>query len=246
MPYNQLPSNFQSALDVSVDKLKDGLGENLHSLILYGSAVRGDFESVTSDLNLLIILEASTGFAHRAIREALKGKIPMEPFIVELGGMERAVRVFALKFLSIKRDYSVLHGADPLGNLEVTDELLIMLTEQELRNLRMRMVRSYVTAGPQHKNYHQILIHQASRIFIVLSDCLRCAKVEIPHDLPDRIPVFEKLFETDVSVLRDLLTLKHSPVPLTEDGSFEYHSRLITLLGSVLDWVESQCPVLPL
>lgn len=246
MPHSQLPSDFQTALDKSVAKLKSSLGENLHSLVLYGSSVRGGFDPASSNLNLLIILQASTGNAHRVIREALKGKTPIEPFVVELGEIDRASRVFALKFLSIKRDYKVLHGVDPLVDLDIPHDLLVIFTEQELRNLRMRMVRSYITAGPRHRHYHQRLTHQSSRILIVLSDCLRCAKVEIPRNLPDRIPVFEKLFATDVSILHDLLKLKHSPSPLTEDRAFDFHSRLVKLLRAALAWIESQYPGLPL
>ncbi len=246
MSHCQLPPEFQAALDRSTGKLKNSLGENLHSLILYGSSVRGGFDPVSSNLNLLIVLQASTGNAHRVIREALKGKIPLEPFVVELGEMDRACRVFALKFLSIKRDYEILHGADPLGDLNIPHDLLVMLTEQELRNLRMRMVRSYITAGPRHRHYHRLLIHQSSRILIVLSDCLRCAQVEIPRNLPDRIPIFGNLFATDVSILHDLLNLKHSPSPLTENLALDFHSRLVKLLCAALAWIESQYPTLPL
>ena len=109
------------------------------------------------------------------------------------------------------------------------------------------MVNAYITAGPKHRRYHELLVHQASRILIVLSDCLRCAgRAEMPHNLPDRIPIFEELFATDVSVLRKMLALKHDPKPLTEATAFEFHSGLVKLLGAALKWMEEKCPTLPL
>ncbi len=160
--------------------------------------------------------------------------------------MPRAGRVFALKFMSIQRDYAVLSGTDPFETFSVSQELLVMLTEQELRNLRMRLTRTYVTAGPQHRRYRQLLAHQSSRILISLSDCLRCARMDMPQSLPERIPVFEKLFEADVQILRDLLELRQREGELSEEEAFDFHVRLVRLLKAALAWMEKEWGKLPL
>ena len=41
-------------------QLEKQLGQNLHSCVLYGSAVRGDASPQASDINLLIILTLAT------------------------------------------------------------------------------------------------------------------------------------------------------------------------------------------
>ena len=51
-----LPRETQEALDRAVAALTKTLGANLHSLVLYGSAVRGNLVPKVSDLNLLILL----------------------------------------------------------------------------------------------------------------------------------------------------------------------------------------------
>src|SRR5688572_11881374 len=104
-----------SGADVGADRavraLIQGLGENLHSCILYGSAVRGDLLPRTSDVNLLIVLEHSTPDAHRLIAEIIRGGAErVQPFVLGRRGLERSQRVFAIKFRSIKRNYRVLHG----------------------------------------------------------------------------------------------------------------------------------------
>jgi len=94
-------------LDESVEALKRTLGDNLHSCLLYGSAVRGG-RSGNSDIDLLIVLVKSTPEAHVAIRGLLSP--PLDPFILGLEGLERSLQAFALKFLSIRRNYRVLCG----------------------------------------------------------------------------------------------------------------------------------------
>ena len=55
-PEMNLPPRHKAALDRMVSTLSDALGENLHSCVFYGSAVRGDFRPNESDLNVLVVL----------------------------------------------------------------------------------------------------------------------------------------------------------------------------------------------
>src|SRR2546427_13115747 len=45
-------------LQALVGALKEALGPRLRSVVLYGSAARGDYHHGTSDLNLILVLEA--------------------------------------------------------------------------------------------------------------------------------------------------------------------------------------------
>jgi predicted nucleotidyltransferase len=222
--------SVDSIVDQAAVALAGQLKENLHSLILYGSAVRGDLVATTSDVNFLVVLQASTSASHRVIRSVVQRFPRLNPFVVELSGMPRAVRVFALKFLSIRRNYRLLHGVDPLVNLQVPRDLELLLAEQELRNFRMRLVHSYVTSPGRVSRYGQFAIRNASRLIIVLSDVLRCADVTLPQTLGQRHIAFTRAGGIDLGHL--------NPVPRTR-------SMLDVLAGHVLD-VGERCgtPVL--
>ena len=51
--------------------LRTAVGTDLRSVVLYGSAARGDYEKSTSDLNLLIVLDR----LNPATLEQLKGPV---------------------------------------------------------------------------------------------------------------------------------------------------------------------------
>jgi predicted nucleotidyltransferase len=238
--------SVDSIVDQAAAALMEQLKENLHSLILYGSAVRGDLVTTTSDVNFLLVLQASTSASHRAIRAVVQRFPRLNPFIVELKGLPRAVRVFALKFLSIRRDYRLLHGADPLVDLQVPRDLELLLVEQELRNFRMRLVHSYVTSTGPTSRYGRFAVRNASRLIIVLSDVLRCANVTLPHALDERLPVVGREFTVDTHVLRRLLDWKRVQHELTPAESDETHHELVLLCGHVLTWMEQRWPKLPL
>ncbi len=42
-----------------VRRLQEAAGENLQSLVLYGSAARGDFHATKSDLNLTFVFKST-------------------------------------------------------------------------------------------------------------------------------------------------------------------------------------------
>lgn len=222
------------------------LGENLKSLILYGSAVREETVRPGSDINLLVVLEDSTAAAHRVIRDTIQKFPHINPFIVEQPGMSRATRVFALKFLSIRRSHRLLHGVDVLNSLSVSRELEVLLAEQELRNLRMRLVHQFVTSDPSSGRYQRFVVRNAGRFVIVLSDVLRCADINPPKPLADRLPLFEKEFGADPGVLQRLLALKSSPRELNRAELEDAHAGLVTLFRRVLIWMARRWPDLPL
>src|ERR1700740_117220 len=108
-------SALPSTLTQTVSALQEALGNNLYSCCLYGSAVRGNAIEGVSDINVLIVLNKSDASAHAAITRALAGRPAIGPFILGREGFNRSARAFATKFASIKRNYHVLSGADPLA-----------------------------------------------------------------------------------------------------------------------------------
>ena len=228
-------------MDQAVSALRAELGDNLYSCCVYGSAVRGNAIEGVSDINLLIIINESSSAAHEAVARAIGGQPLVDPFVLARRGFERSVRAFATKFASIKRNYRVLHGADPLAEMQVDPALEKFLCEQAIRNLRLRLVYSFVTRQ-QHKNYDKFVVRNISGIFVQLSEALRLSGVAIPAVFEARVPVLEKEFKIDGQVLRDLLVLKKNPQRFSEADNVHWHQRIFPVMDAVLGWIETNWP----
>ena len=236
-----MTSNLPEALDGAVSALHAELGDNLFSCCVYGSAVRGNSIAGVSDLNLLIILSQSDAAAHGAVARAL-GEWPMiDPFVLGRRGFERSVRAFAPKFASIRRHYRVLHGADPLADMQVDAALEKFLCEQAIRNLRLRLVYSFITRQRQH-DYDQFVLRNISGMFVQFSEVLRLNGVSIPQTFDARVALLEKEFKIDGQVLRDLLALKKNPQKFSEAEAVNWHARLFPVVDAVLGWIETHWP----
>lgn len=236
-----MSSQSESTLNRAVESLKAGLGDNLYSCCLYGSAVRGNAIEGVSDINLLIVLNESGPEAHQAVAGALENFPIVDPFVLARRGFERSVRAFAPKFASIRRHHRVLHGADPLANISFDESLERFLCEQAIRNLRLRLAYSFITRK-RHKGYDRFVVRNITALFVQFSEVLRLAGVPVPKDFEPRIPLFEREFQVDGRVLKDLLGLKRAPRRLTDHEAVEWHGRLFPVVDAVLRSIESRWP----
>ncbi|MDB6130664.1 MAG: hypothetical protein JWM04_1771 [Verrucomicrobiales bacterium] len=235
-----IPS-FQTVLDESVAALHRELGENLSSCCVYGSAVRGNAIEAVSDLNLLIILNQSTTQAHEAIERAIGDKDKIDPFILGKRGFERSVRAFATKFASIRRNYRVVYGQDPLAGLSIDKKLEKFLCEQAIRNLRLRLIYSFVTRK-NHNHYDLFIKRNVTTVFVQFSEALRLEGIAVPIAFEARIGILEKEMKIDGQVLRDLLALKKAANRLSAKEATGWHERLFPQVDAALAWIEAHWP----
>jgi hypothetical protein len=229
----------KALLDQALATLQTELGDKLHSCYVYGSTVRGNVIEGVSDINLLIILHESTSAAHQAIARAIGDQPQIDPFILGRHGFERSVRAFATKFASIQRNYERLCGEDILAGLTFDTQQEKFLCEQAMRNLRLRLIYSFVTRH-YHKSYDRFVVSNVTALFVQLSEALRLNGAEVPTDFEARIPLLEKEFGIDGQTLRDLVVLKKDPVRFSDADAIAWHEKIFPLADAVVGWMEAR------
>lgn len=227
---------FEKTIEQATQALREELKENLYSCCLYGSAVRGDFIEGQSDINLLLIVGLSDPAAHEAIGRAIGKNILIDPLVIGRQALEGSARAFATKFASIKRNYRVLCGADPLANLVTDLAQERFLCEQALRNLQLRMTYAFVTRQ-RGKSYRRFLIRAVTPLFVQFSEVLRLEGVNLPKDFGARIPIFESHFRLKGDVLRELLALKSEGERHPNAPDEDWHRKLFPVVDAVVSWV---------
>jgi hypothetical protein len=233
---------LETTLNDALQALKTNLGEKLHSCSLYGSAVRGNAIPDVSDLNLLIVLNVSDAATHEAVARALADKPLIDPFVLAKSGLERSVRAFAAKFASIRRNHRVLHGPDPLAGIDIEPQMERFLCEQAVRNLRLRLVYSFVTRA-RHKSYDKFVAANTTAMFVHFSEALRLEGISLPTDFAARIPILEQEYNINGQLLRDLIAQKASRRRLSEEETVTLHESVSPVLDAVLAWIESRWSV---
>jgi hypothetical protein len=139
-----------SALNRLVDDLRAAHGDNLASIVLYGSVAAGDHLELRSNYNLLIALHRIALDDLRTSQTALRdwnslGQ-PM-PVYFTVEELQRAADVFPIEFLQMEQARRILHGSDPFELVDISRANLRHQTEYELRTKLIQLRRLYIPAS---------------------------------------------------------------------------------------------------
>jgi predicted nucleotidyltransferase len=140
----------QKALDHLVEDLRVTHGDNLTSVVLYGSVAAGDHIESRSDCNLLIALNRITPedlrSAQGTMREWQRLGHPL-PAYFTVEELADAADVFPIEFYQMENARVVLYGQDPFEFVKLSDANLRNQTEYELRTKLIELRRLYIPAS---------------------------------------------------------------------------------------------------
>ena len=132
-------------------ELHTTFGEDLRSVVLFGSVVRGEVVPGVSDVNILVLLErvgpGQLGAAAPLIQEWIrKGNTPPQVYSMdEWDGMKDT---FAIEISDMQESREVLYGEDPVGGDSVEAADLRTHAEQEMRQTLFKMrIRTLISAN---------------------------------------------------------------------------------------------------
>ncbi len=181
------------ALRRVVEGLKGALGARLRSVVLYGSAARGEFHDATSDLNLIVVLEdlePPTLEPLTPIVERWRGRGQHAPRLFTPALIAESADVFPIEFLDIRAGRVVLHGEDPFARLEIRGVHLRLQCERELREKMMRLREAYVEGHARRRDLEWLLTDSYSSFVALFRGCLRLLGGEPPARSHDVVAAF--------------------------------------------------------
>jgi hypothetical protein len=126
-----------------VSRLQYACGDDLVSVVLYGSAARDDFHEHFSDVNVLIVLRHMRPTIYPALNGVLKWWSHDEklrpPTIMTLEELRESADVFAIEMLDIQAAHKTLSGEDVVSGIEVPMNLHRVEVEHDLRTTLLRL-----------------------------------------------------------------------------------------------------------
>lgn len=132
------------------ERLGEVFGEGLLSVVLYGSAARGEYRSGISDLNVLVIVR-ELGIDHLRRCAVLAGDWVAggdpPPLLMSDEEWRSSADVFPIEYTDIRDAHLVLAGEPPFGGIEVRREHLRLQIEHELRAKKIQLREGYLVSG---------------------------------------------------------------------------------------------------
>jgi predicted nucleotidyltransferase len=165
----------QAALHDLVESLIRALGNRLESVVLYGSAARGDWHQGSSDHNVAVVVTRLDAAALEALTAPLLKWIKTHeppPRLLTRALIAASLDVFPIEYLDLRTHHVVLHGGDPFAGLEIGMEPLRLQCEREMREKLMRLGEGYVVAHRSRRLLRALLLDSYSSFTALFRGCL--------------------------------------------------------------------------
>ncbi len=194
-----LPPKLREAVERFVDEAREALGENLRSVILYGSAARGEFSLGRSDVNLLVLLgdagpEALSRIAPVVRRAMERG---LWPVVLSWDELMRSSDVFPIEHLDLKQARQVLYGADPAEEVEVKDEDLRRQLEFEARAKLIRLRQAYMRDFDRPRALLDLAARSFPSFVVLFKTALKLVGREVPSSRAEVISAVSEALSLD-------------------------------------------------
>lgn len=227
-----LPPAARKHLEALRSGLEKALGDNLASLLVYGSAVRGGYDEDTSDIDVIVVLK-DTGLdklmacSNPLLLARHRGRV--EAMILKLDNISRAADVFPLLYDDVRGRHVVLSGIDPFAGVEISDTHRRLRIEQELREARIRMRRAVVDAMGSEVLLAGAIDRKVKQIRSPLHALLRLRGLACDDTLEAVFRETGRAYGTDTAPLlrvRDDVALAHTAFRAVLDAAIEDVDKL--------------------
>ena len=157
-------------------EMEAAYGADLTSVVLYGSAARGEYRPGTSDLNVLVLLNEVSPAALRKGSEAARAWVAEgnpPPLMMSVDEWRGSADVWAIELADMRDAHIAVAGADPFQGVEIRLEDLRMQCERELKGKQIQLRERYLLFAGQPAELGELLTRSFSTFLVLFRTVLR-------------------------------------------------------------------------
>ena len=199
---------MEKELTQFIQQLKQAAGPNLKSVVLYGSAVTGEFQAGASDLNVLCIVERAGAVELEALRPAVEwwGRQGQStPLVFTLEELRRSADIFAIELIDIVANHRTLYGEEVFQNFEVPTWLHRLQVERELRTNWVRLRRGVLISRPKNAELLALMTSSVSSFATLFRHALLGMGEPPPKSMREAVEAAAHLVGTDPKPILTIL-----------------------------------------
>lgn len=176
-------SETTSVMAREIDRARDfardlaaAYGDALASVVLYGSAARGEYRDKVSDLNLLVLLRDTSAQTLRrgtALARAWAAENNPPPLVMGDAELRDSADVFPMELADMRDAHVLLYGTDPFDGLQIRPGDLRLQLERELKGAYIRLRTRYLTESGDALKFEPLLLKSLSTFLVMFRTVLR-------------------------------------------------------------------------
>src|ERR1700733_11574446 len=216
-----------------VERLRVAAGSNLESVILFGSAVAGDFHSEFSNVNLFCVIRDSSFGALQALAPAVKwwdAQKQPPPLFMTRKEIERSTDVFTIELIDMQEHHRVIYGADVLQGLSIPTNLHRVQVEYELREKLAVLRQHLLLASGNDSRLWEILLRSVSSFATLFRHVLIVLRHVAPVGKREAVQALSKQIAFDPSGILQVLEVRESKSNRKDFDVANVFARYLTAL----------------
>ncbi|MBX3334112.1 MAG: hypothetical protein KF876_08310 [Nitrospira sp.] len=210
-----LPEGTQKLLKSYVKDVTKVYGNEIESIILYGSAAREEFLPGLSNLNVLLILSSydlSVLKQYDGLHKRWSKEQVVVPLFLTRADLESASTAFPLEYQDILDWHRLLWGHDPFVGLKIDTRYLAAEVVQGLRGNVFRLRQRLVEGRSTEEAITILLPLSITTLLPVLRGLQRLLGRPVTKHGEPLLHDIESHLEIDMTGLRDALALKRGHI----------------------------------
>jgi predicted nucleotidyltransferase len=196
-------------------------GEELVSILLYGSVAAGEHVPGRSDINVVVALRKLTPALLRRAAGHLRNwrrKGFATPLFFDPETLHDSLDVFPIEFLDMQERHRTLLGPDLFASLSIERRNLRLQCEQELRGKLLKLRQSYVESANAPADLERVLMAAASSIVVLARTLLRLGGDDPGGGADAVLEKAQARFAVSTTALRQACQLKRGHIRLAGSG----------------------------
>jgi predicted nucleotidyltransferase len=217
-------------------------GNNLTSVVLYGSAAAGDHIELRSDYNLLITLKRITPedlrLAQAPMREWRRLGHPL-PVYFTAEELSDAADVFPIEFYQMANARVVLYGRDPFEFVKLSDANLRHQTEYELRSKLIQLRRMYIPASVSIEKLCDLMSDSLASFAALFRAVLMLHGENAPVGKPECVRVTVRRFKLEAEPFEKIFSFRaNAYTPPTDKEANDIFAAYMAQIERVIEVVD--------
>lgn len=202
------------------DVYKALFGDDLVSIILYGSATGRDFQPGKSDINFMIVL-TEDGIEHldRAfdvVNKWRKRGVAVPLFLTE-EYVKTSLDVFPIEYLNFQNNYIRVFGKDILKDLEFSPEFLRLQCEREIKGKLLLLREAFLETSGKGRALKGLITQALPALMAIFEALLHLKRIDVPRERREIIRAMADAFDLEHGVFQGLLDIKEEKSKINSD-----------------------------
>ena len=227
-------------LDKLVESLKKELGENLTSIIAFGS--QANVEDAKNNLNIMIVtntLSAENLYAiSKSIQKWVKAKNPI-PVIMNRDEWYSSFDVYAIEYSDIKGNYRLIYGEDLVQSISINKYFLRLECEAELKSLLLKYKNNFLMNIRSDKEMKKLLSQVIKTLLVIFRSVLRLHDCAVPYRAVDIIEFVSNYLNFNKIVMLKLAKVKYEGDAYTKQELMYIEAELVKDIQHILKQVDA-------